>query len=287
MRWFFCLGAPYYYFSGDDMDDLRETAVQQVITTHWLGRSYRYFPSVGSTNDLLKEAADRRLSQLPAGTVFLTDYQRQGRGRLNRRWDSPAGSSLLLSVLFRPAWPAEQANWLTMLACLAGAEAVEEIAGLSVHVKWPNDLVVNVQNSWHKFGGLLLEGNLGDDGRLQSAILGIGINVNVPVDQLPETSFPATSLLAIKGRPVSRLALLQHLFQRLETRYELADSGQSPQSAWTRRMMNVNKRVGIVQADGTDEISGVVTGTDEWGQLQLRDDDGKLHTFAAGDVTLH
>ena len=127
---------------------------------------------------------------------------------------------------------------------------------------------------------------MGENGRLQSAVLGIGINVNIPPSQLPEAVTPATSLLAATGRPISRLALLVEFLQRLETWYELADSGQSPQPAWNQRLVMLEKRVKVTHSGSTGPISGVVAGTDEWGRLQVHDDAGQLHTISAGDVTL-
>ncbi len=268
-------------------ESLKATAVQSTLSTQWLGRSYQYFADVGSTNDLLKEAlAQEGEQRLAAGTVFLADHQNQGRGRLNRRWLAPAGSSLLLSALFRPDWPPEQAQWLTMLASLAAAEAVETVTNLIVSVKWPNDLVVRQKGGWHKFCGLLLEGNMGENGRLQSAVLGVGVNVNIPPAQMPEAVTPATSLLAVTGRPISRLALLADFLQRLETWYEAANNGHSPQPAWNRRLVTLGKRVQVSRSSGDWQVTGMVLGTDEWGRLQVQDESGKLHAIAAGDMTL-
>lgn len=267
------------------MDDLRETAVLATLSTRWLGRTYRYFAQIGSTNDALKEAAAAD-PLLPAGTVFLTDFQSQGRGRLQRRWLAPQGSSLLLSLLFRPGWPPEQAQWLTMLASVAAAEAVEAATGLPVGVKWPNDLVTPIDGVWHKFSGLLLEGDWGENGRFHHIILGIGINVNVLAAQLPEAATPATSLLAAAGRPFSRLDLLADFLQRLETGYEQAEKGQSPQPAWQKRLITTGQRVQVTHSGTGEQIHGLAEGCDHWGRLLVRDEAGVLHTIAAGDVTL-
>ncbi|MCP4425398.1 MAG: biotin--[acetyl-CoA-carboxylase] ligase [Chloroflexi bacterium] len=267
--------------------ELGETAVQAALSTQWLGQTYRYFASANSTNDLLKDQIEVGGDVLlPTGTVFLTDYQSRGRGRLNRLWLAPAGSSLLLSALFRPGWPAEQAQWLTMLACLAAAEAIETTTDMPVGVKWPNDLVIQLEGVWHKVSGLLLEGDMGDDGRLQSAILGIGINVNIPPAQLPDAVTPATSLLAVTGRPVSRLDLLVDFLQRLEFGCEAAAKGQSPQPAWNQRLIMVGEQVQVTRMDTGWQIAGTAESADEWGRLLVRDDAGKLHAIAAGDVTL-
>ena len=268
-------------------DELDEAAVQSALSTRWLGRSYYYLPTVGSTNDRLKEmVAVNRGQELPAGTVLLADYQSCGRGRLNRRWQAPAGTSLLLSVLFRPDWAADRANWLTMAAGLAAIEAIVAESGVLAGLKWPNDLMITVTGEWRKAGGLLLEGNLGASGGLESAILGIGINVNIRAQQLPEATIPATSLLIAGDRPASRLALLSTLLGRLEARYEAADGGQSPQETWSRRLVTLGQRVQVTNAVSEQVLSGVAENVDGRGHLLLRDESGQLHTITAGDVSL-
>ena len=268
-------------------DRLDEVVVQSALSTRWLGRSYHYLPTVGSTNDWLKEMVAANNGQdLPAGTVLLANFQSCGRGRLNRRWQAPAGTSLLLSVLFRPDWPADRANWLTMAAGLAAVEAVVVETGLAAGLKWPNDLMVAVAGEWRKAGGLLLEGNLGASGGLESAILGIGINVNIRAEQLPEATVPATSLLVACDQPASRLALLRTLLQRLEAHYDAADQGQSPQAAWSRRLVILGQPVQVTNVVSRQTLNGVAEGINDHGHLLLRDESGQLHTVAAGDITL-
>ena len=267
------------------MNELNETAVLATLTTRWLGITYRHFAQIGSTNDALKEAAIVE-PLLPAGTLFLTDYQSQGRGRFQRRWQAPPGSSLLMSLLFRPNWPPEQAQWLTMLASVAAAEAVEAATGLAIGVKWPNDLVMSIEDEWHKFSGLLLEGSLGEAGRFRYIILGMGLNVNNPAAQLPEAATPATSLLAATGQHIYRLDLLADFLQRLEIGYEQAENGQSPQPAWHKRLITIGKQVQVTHSGIGQQIRGLAEATDEWGCLLVRDGVGRLHTIAAGDVTL-
>ncbi len=267
--------------------ELSHSAVNGAISTKWLGRSYTYFPTIGSTNDKLEEmVTSGNPYTLPAGAVFLADFQSQGRGRLNRQWIAPPGTSLLLSILFRPNWPGEKNHWLTMIACLAASDAVESVTELKLKVKWPNDLVIYVTDTWCKVGGLLLSGEVGESGRLESAILGIGLNVNIPTDQLPEAITPATSLLAASGKPVSRLDFLVNFLERLEMHYEAADAGQSPQPAWKRRLVTLGQLVQVTDINNAVTTEGKAEDTDEYGHLLVRDDMGQMHTIAAGDVTL-
>jgi BirA family biotin operon repressor/biotin-[acetyl-CoA-carboxylase] ligase len=265
-------------------NDLSESEVRAALTTAWLGRPYHYLTSTGSTNDQLKAwAADLAY---PAGTVLLADYQSAGRGRLDRRWEAPPGTSLLFSTLLRPGWPAERGPWLTMLAGLAAAEAIEAVAGLPARLKWPNDVMLNCDGGWRKMGGLLLDATLGSGGRLESAILGIGLNVNVPEAALPAAVTPATSLLAAGGQPVARRPLLVALLARLEQRYDAAGAGRSPRAEWQEQLITVGRPVSVSAAGSGEVLTGVAEGVDEWGQLIVRDAAGGRHVIAAGDVTL-
>lgn len=266
-------------------DELSEMIVQPALVTRWIGRTYRYVPRIGSTNDQLKQwlaDSDRH----PAGTVLLTDYQTAGRGRLDRRWEVPPATSLLFSVLLRPDWPAEQGGWLTMLAGVAVAEAIEAITGLKARLKWPNDIMIEQHDRWHKVAGLLLDAVLNEAGHLASAILGIGMNVNIPAEALPEAITPATSLLVARGQPVERLPLFLACLERLERQYDAADAGRSPWAAWNDRLITLGQMVTVSAAGTRVTFTGLAEATDEQGYLIVRDQTGRRHRLAAGDVTL-
>lgn len=267
--------------------ELQETAVLPHLTTRWLGRPYHYHETIGSTNEWLKQlVAIGSPQDPPAGTLVLANYQSQGRGRLERRWEAPPGTSLLFSLLLRPAWPAEQGNWLTMMASLAAVRAIEAVCDGLAAIKWPNDVMVQQDGQWRKAGGLLLEGELDENGRYASAIIGIGLNVNIPPTQLPEAITPATSLLAATGQPVSRRALLAALLAELEHLLDAAAAGTSPHGVWEARLMTLGQPVQVTFANDGRMLRGIATGTDRWGHLQVTDAAGQAHTVTAGDVTL-
>lgn len=272
-------------------DNLHVDAMRDQLTTIWLGRPYHYVESIDSTNDRLKMWASD--PAYPSGTLLLTDFQSAGRGRLGRSWEAPPGSSLLFSVLLRPGLPVRRGTWLTMLAGLAVAEAVEAVAGLPARLKWPNDVVLpdgvagDKGRAWRKVGGLLLDTTLDPTGeRLESAILGIGLNVNIHADALPAAATPAVSLLVAGGRPVPRRPLLIALLDRLERHYDAALDGRSPAEAWAGRLVTLGQRVEVTIGGSSAPLAGMAEATDEWGQLLVRDDDGRLHAIAAGDVSL-
>jgi len=267
------------------MNDLVKTAVMPKLTTIWLGHHYDYVETITSTNDVLKKrAAEKSPDELPHGTVLVTDYQSKGRGRLGRRWEALPGTSLMLSLLLRPDWTAEQSLWLTMMAGLAAAEAIELLTNVQVSLKWPNDVGSELDGVWHKLGGLLVEGSVGQNGRLQSVVVGMGLNVNMTAEQLPEGMTPVTSLLAAGNQIVDRQALLLAFLARMERWYETAVAGQSPVSAWEKRLITLGRAVQVSQ--GEDVLVGTAVGIDEWGQLRVQTHDNSIHTITAGDVTL-
>jgi BirA family transcriptional regulator, biotin operon repressor / biotin---[acetyl-CoA-carboxylase] ligase len=266
-----------------EADSLSTEAVYAALTTTWVGRPAHFRPETSSTND---ELLDLARAGAPAGTLLVADYQRQGKGRLNRRWEAPPGTSLLCSLLFRPEWPVEMAPWLMMMAGLAAAEAVQSLTGLEARLKWPNDLVLASETGgWKKAGGILLNA-IYTGRRLSLAILGSGINVNLPAELLPKASTPPTSLLVALGRPVSRVALLAAYLTRLEHHYQAAGDGTSPREAWQARLVTLSRPVTISSPRLGQTLRGTAEATDEWGSLLVRDAGGRLHTIAAGDVSL-
>jgi BirA family biotin operon repressor/biotin-[acetyl-CoA-carboxylase] ligase len=168
------------------------------------GREYTYVESCPSTQRLLA-------SNAAEGAVAVANEQTEGRGRLGRRWEAPAGTGVLCSVQLRPAVGAARFPELTVVGAEACAEAIGVVTGLEPALKPPNDVLIGAR----KVAGVLGEAG---EGRV---VLGIGINANVTEGELPTTvRIPATSLLVETGAPVGRIELLVELLAALERRYE-------------------------------------------------------------------
>ena len=116
------------------MSDLSAASITAALATQRLGRPVLYFPFIGSTNDV---AHERAAAGAPDGLLVIADEQRAGRGRLDRRWWAPPGSSLLMSLLLRPSLPLDRAGQLTMCLGLAAAEGIEAVTGLRPALKRP------------------------------------------------------------------------------------------------------------------------------------------------------
>jgi BirA family transcriptional regulator, biotin operon repressor / biotin---[acetyl-CoA-carboxylase] ligase len=168
------------------------------------GHPYVYVEVCPSTQRLLGDEHSE-------GAVALTEEQTEGRGRLGRRWLSPPGLSLLFSLLLEPAVASARLPELTVVAGKACADTIAYVTGLSTEIKLPNDVLIGGR----KAAGILAEAS---DGRV---VLGIGVNVNVPQQDLPQdVEPPATSLLVETGREVDRAELLLELLARLERAYD-------------------------------------------------------------------
>jgi BirA family biotin operon repressor/biotin-[acetyl-CoA-carboxylase] ligase len=268
------------------MDRLALSRIQAALTTCKFGRNLVVLPRTSSTNDVAKDLAKQGA---PEGTAVLADEQTMGRGRLRRRWFAPSGTCLLCSILFRPDFPAVQVQRLTMLCALAMADAIDQVATLRVALKWPNDLIIEPRVSdppasrWRKLAGLLTETEVTGD-RLQSVVVGIGVNVNVEQAALPALAPDATSILAETGREVDRVALLVALMAGVEDRHKRMEAGENPYAEWASRLATLGQRVQVTTASGP--LTGMAESVDEDGALLLRAPDGRLHRLVAADVTL-
>jgi len=261
------------------MNALSIEGISAALETAWVGQQMLFFPSVGSTNDEAMRLAE---AGAPEGTLVIADFQTAGRGRLDRQWWSPPGSSLLLSLVFRPSFLApHQAQRLTMVCSLAVCDAVEQVTNLMPVLKWPNDVLIDGR----KICGLLSE--LGVvNACLDYVVVGLGINVNVDFGHgdMPESMTSATSLEAAVGHEVSRLSVLAALLRCVEVRYERLRAGVLPRDEWQSRLDTLGREVRVTMPGQT--LNGLATGVDADGALLMQLADGRTVRVLAGDVTL-
>jgi BirA family transcriptional regulator, biotin operon repressor / biotin---[acetyl-CoA-carboxylase] ligase len=249
------------------------------LGTERIGRQIVTFREADSTNEIAFKMAEEGA---PEGTVVLAESQRRGKGRLGRRWESPAGVNLYCSIILRPPIMPMQAVQLTFLSVVAVVHAVTETTNLAPTIKWPNDVLVGGR----KVAGLLNEMGAETE-KVNFVILGIGVNINMVRDQFPvDLRHPATSLSLEEGRPVSRRDFTRALLRAADTLYTayLAGDYAAIRNEWLARCSIIGKRVFVSCQENV--IAGVANGIDDYGALLLTRDDGYVERILAGDVAL-
>ena len=238
----------------------------------------RWHDSIDSTN---REALDLARRGAPEGTVVAADHQSAGRGRLDRTWTAPPGSSLLVSVLLRPRLAPEHLHMVTAVTGIAASDACAEIAGFRPKLKWPNDLV----HDDRKLAGILAEA-VSEGGRVSALVVGMGLNVNWPPDLPDELAATAVAANHVAGRDIDRAALLARFLERLDEHYgALCEPG-----GWRGALLNYRRLCATLgrnvraELPGDETVVGKAVEVTADGRLMIEVDGGGMRRVAAGDV---
>jgi len=254
--------------------------IQTAFKGEIIGRKFIFLKSTTSTNDEAIKIGEKMRD--PEGFVIIADAQRRGRGRVGRSWFSPPGVNLYFTVLLKPSLHPSDASTLTLMAAVAVVSAIRKYVGLKVETKWPNDIVINNK----KAGGILLEMKCDKD-KINYVAIGIGINVNMPLDMFPDDIRPlATSLKEECGKGIDRIMLLGRILEELEKYYKLILRGDK--DALRSEWIGLNSTVGnnVVVQTPKRVISGFAEGIDEDGKLIVRLSSGDIEKISTGDVTI-
>lgn len=243
------------------------------------GHSFRYHDEIESTN---LEARALAVKGAPEGTVVVAEAQSAGRGRLGRRWTSPAGKGLLFSVILRPPLPMSEAPLLTIVAAAAAAEAIEKHVPAQVAIKWPNDLFIGDR----KVGGILMEVS-GEQDDVDWVVVGIGLNVNTEYSELPVAlRRTATSLKMASGDVIDRSEVLAALLLSLEAQYKAALRGgfETALTAFRERDYLLSRTISVETRQGP--VTGAAAGIDDRGALLVELPHRRIRSFHSGDVSI-
>jgi len=244
-----------------------------------VGRDIRVFQQTTSTNDVAEKLARDGVTE---GVVVFAESQTKGRGRLGRKWISPAQKGLWFSVLLRPDLRPQEATRLTVASATALARAIQSETGLSPEIKWPNDIVIRGR----KTAGILTELSAELD-HVKYVVIGIGVDVNLTLADLPpDLRRTVTSLKIETGKAVSRAALALAILREMDRDYARVTGGDFAAVAdeWEDRCTTLGRDV-IIRI-GDRQIRGRAESLDEDGGLSLRTEHGHIERVIGGDVTL-
>ena len=253
-----------------------ETTIADQIHTKWAGKTVHFARETDSTNLWIKRLAKEGA---PEGTLALAEFQSAGRGRLGRSWEVPEGTSVMMSILLRPKFEPQYAPTLTLVMGMAVAKAVKNL-GFDVSIKWPNDVVV----SHKKICGILTEMGV-RDGKIDYAVIGVGINVNIR--EFPEEmADKATSLYLESGRKFDRSqipGLVMEAFEEYYEKFAATCDLSGLKEKYESILANYNQPVRVL---AKEPYEGVARGITDGGELLVEKTDGTIVAVSAGEVSV-
>ena len=259
--------------------DLSDETIEAALRGR-LGRPFRYFDAIGSTNT---EALAWAESGAPEGAMVVANHQTEGRGRWGRTWLSAPGSLLQFSLILRPDIEVDRIGLVTTALGVACADVIEVLAGIPTGIKWPNDVMVRGR----KLAGILVESKLtGRD--LSTAVAGVGINVGWTRDEVPEEIAARATSIAIEsdGPPPARADLLGAILASFDSVYELVGDPERAGRVIDRatdRSEVLGRNVTVSFADGSTLDGHAVRLLDD-GALEL-EVDGEPRALHVAEIT--
>lgn len=248
---------------------------EEVILSHLHQPNLAVIPVIDSTNQYLLD----RMDQLPSGYACIAEYQQAGRGRRGRKWFSPFGSNLYMSMYWRLEQGPAAAMGLSLVIGIIMAEVIQSLGAPDVRVKWPNDLYLNDR----KLAGILVEltGKTGDAAQI---VIGAGVNLLMRSEGTAEINQGWINLQEA-GVDIDRNELAAKLINSLREALPIFErDGLAPfVSRWEALDNFINRPVKLLIGDR--EVYGIARGIDKQGGLLL-EQDGVIKSWVGGEISL-
>jgi len=253
--------------------------VQRELSTSYIGKKIFYFPELESTMVTAKEKVLHRSEVIDEGTIIITEKQSAGKGRLGRKWFSPAGG-IWLSIILFPQLPPSYIPRITLMTAVAIVKAIKIRTQIKSQIKWPNDILIQGE----KVCGILTEMSAELD-IINWIVVGVGINVNIDNQEFPEDiREKTTSLKEVLDREVPRVRLVQVFLQEFERYYEKLKRKEFPSilEEWKLYSCTIGREIRI--NIGERIISGKAVDISEEGALILKKENGELIEIISGTI---
>ncbi|MFQ5596925.1 MAG: biotin--[acetyl-CoA-carboxylase] ligase [Nitrospiria bacterium] len=236
------------------------------------------YDAVDSTNRLALEME----SMGPAGGILiLADAQKAGKGRLGRRWFSPPHSNIYLSLLLHPTLAINEYPLFSLASALGTIAGIQKVTGTTAGIKWPNDIFIHHK----KIGGILLETKTSCH-KTPALVIGIGINVNLDMNDMPkELRNAATSLKVEFGRRIDRTQLVKALIEALADQIVALEGGNKDAMILSSRHHCITLGRWVRIETPNEDFEGRAENIGMDGSLLIRMDNGKRRKLQLGEVT--
>lgn len=244
-----------------------------------IGKEILFYETVDSTNTVGEALAEKGRAE---GTVIIADSQEKGRGRLGRSWVSPPSLNIYMSMVLRPKIEPKDTTLITIMAAVGCTIALRKVTGLNVSIKWPNDLMVSDK----KMGGILTEMRVARK-KIKYVVTGIGINVNMDSDALPdEIKEIATSIKIETGMSYPRAEILIEILNQIDHWYRILKEMRRKELLyeWQLLTSTLGRQVKITTSKET--LTGLAESIDDEGMLVLRLPSGAPRVIRSGDLTV-
>lgn len=266
----------YRLISSPDILTLEE--IEPYLGTNFIGRNIYYFHTINSTNSKGKDMAYEEKE----GTLLLAEEQREGKGRLGRNWISPKGKGIWMSIILKPKVDPMKVARITLLGAAAVHKGLEDM-GIKSQIKWPNDILINGK----KICGILTEMS-GELNLINYVIMGIGINVNLDEENIPEDlKDKATSIKICQGEEINRKQLLANILNEFERLYiDFIDKGSTSEAIKICRENSslIGKEVKVIRGD--EVRLGKALDINEEGELVVEFENGVVENIYSGEVSI-
>ncbi|WOV93168.1 MAG: biotin--[acetyl-CoA-carboxylase] ligase [Candidatus Nitrosoabyssus spongiisocia] len=253
-------------------DDLLPWEVQNNLNTRLMGNRIYYMDEVKSTQDIAIEMATNPLEN---GTVIIAKTQTHSRGRQDKQWISPPGG-IWMSIIIKPNF--EPINSTLVPACisLAIANAIQSIIGISVNLKWPNDIMIGDK----KVAGILIDSVMAQE-IISYMVIGIGINLNVNAKEISKNMSESVDVASLNYSG-SRIEFIQSILRNIEFTFNMIGKDHDKIiNDWTGLSSTIGKMVTVTTLQST--ITGKALRLDPDGALVISND--SIHRVLSGSLT--
>lgn len=236
------------------------------------------FKTISSTNTHAKMLAQKGAEQ---GTVIISEEQTEGKGRLGRRFYSPASTGIYMSIILRPKLSIEHSLLITTSVAVAVSEAIEKVSGVQTQIKWVNDIFIEDK----KICGILCEASIDfETGGLEYAIVGIGINVSTVKEQFPsEVQEIAGSIFDEKLNAHTRSELIAEILNNISERYDTITE-KAYLEEYKRRSFLLGQDIVVISGDKSEAATAV--DIDDKARLVVKFADGSIKSLNSGEVSV-
>lgn len=259
-------------------DILSVQGIQKYLKPNCSNLNIEVLPSLDSTNNFAREKA---VLGMPEGYVVIANTQTNGKGRKGREFFSPSNTGIYMSLVLRPSYCSlKQATKLTTMAAVAVCEAIEIVSNEKGQIKWVNDVYVKGK----KVCGILTEASLGlEDNFLEYAIIGIGVNVSLPIDGFPKEIQNIAGAVFENAQNDGKNRIAAEILNRFMSYYTALPKVNYIEEYRSRNFV-IGKEILVNLSD--KQKKAVALDIDDEFHLIVKYDNNKTETLSSGEISI-